>query len=430
MGRRHIAAFVLVVAACGGALSFCSNDSGNPTDGGADALGDGGVPSSGFALALTPQHINADPGDSNQIKIQVLRASGFTDDVFFTIAPVPGVSASTPGAALNPSKTSTLSVHDDDDAGLGDITLVVTGSNLTKTVTATATLAIHVGTIVQVGAGELVVPPYATVLDVSVWGAGGGGSAGCPGCGSGNTNTPGSLGGGGGFASDKIPVTPGDHLIAIVGTGGGGGHRACGMSGGGGGGGFSAVQLKGATTYLVIAGAGGGAGSASAASGGPGGGATGGGGDYCAGWGGTQTNGGASGDSGVPCPTYGTAGAQYQGGHAFIGACDAGFGAPGLPGGGAGGISSNPPGGGGGGGGYYGGGGGSGVYGGGGGSAFISVADAGGMQIGNGAFTDVNDSDWSAYCHDAGTGGTIGSSDGGPGGDGYPGCVVVRLVKP
>ena len=191
---------------------------------------------------------------------------------------------------------------------------------------------------------------------IKVWAAGGGG---------GNAEGRQFPGGGGGFTSGTVALTPGESLTILVGQGGGTsaeGKTSAFPSGGqpgirsgytmGGGGGRSAV-LRG-STELLVAGGGGGAGgtgwsSGSSTHGGGGGGSQGGNGGWatpggdasaCAGKGASQSAGGAGGQcnvggwSGPP----GGSGTKNQGGHAgdFIstGNCGGG-GGDGYYGGGA-----------------------------------------------------------------------------------------------
>jgi uncharacterized repeat protein (TIGR01451 family) len=200
------------------------------------------------------------------------------------------------------------------------------------------------------------VPSGVTSLDVRMWGAGGGGIDPAY-----FTNQ--YSGGGGGYTTGTVAVTPGQVLTVTAGQGGvikgltatyGGG----GVGGGGGepgdsGGGLSALW-DGAygTNPLLMAGGGGGATNGAATTtntitdpkniaGGPGGGANGGSdGTPNSGGGGTQANGGAGSTfhDALACASNPTNGSQYQGGN--------------------GGASPHFEGGGGGGGGYYGGGGG------------------------------------------------------------------------
>src|SRR5215813_10601366 len=101
------------------------------------------------------------------------------------------------------------------------------------------------------------VPAGVTQIKVKLWGAGG----------AGGNYAFNDIGGGGGFATGALTVTPGEILTVIVGGGGlpgagpgaygGGGGKANGV--GGRGGGRSAVQ-NAAGTELITAGAGGGGG--------------------------------------------------------------------------------------------------------------------------------------------------------------------------
>lgn len=209
-----------------------------------------------------------------------------------------------------------------------------------------------------------VVPAGVTSLNVKLWGAGGGSSIQTSG--SGNAD----YGGGGGFVSGTLAVTPGETLTFVVGQAGAanagtryGGGGAAGSNGGGSGGGRSAIRRG--TADIVTAGAGGGAGNSgnAALSGGVGGGLTGGDGysQYSTaytGKGGTQSAGGAAG-TGSGGNAY--AGSQYAGGAGDTSGSATSSGTSG-----------------GGGGGYYGGGG---SYGGGGGGGSSYVANLTGTVV-------------------------------------------------
>ena len=425
---------IVLGVAAGGLLSFCVGDTqGTPGDAGGDTTvsdaGNDAPPAQGFTLSLAPSHVTADPGDpAATVTINVVRAASFTDDVSFTIVTPAHVTATVAPDTGNGGTSSSFTVSVDGTAPLGDVVVSVTGQNPTKTFVENTSLGIRVGSLFDIGDGGFVVPSYANALIVKAWGAGGG--AGCTTC----SSDAGVSGGGGGFASATVPVSPGASLVAFVGTGGPSGFgAACGSSNyvGGAGGGFTALQVKGGN-YLIIAGAGGGASFAfyTTVTGGAGGGAFGQDGTgECQGSGGTQTQGGASsdaGDAGVqPCVTPGASGTLYQGGAGYNdGGClapDAGF-----PGGGRGGFGII--GAGGGGGGYYGGGGAGGnlTYGGGGGgSGWLSV-DAGALITGNNATAaNTSDPDYARCAAGAGAGGVAGVGVGGSGG-----CLVIRLPKP
>lgn len=207
------------------------------------------------------------------------------------------------------------------------------------------------------------VPAGVTSMDVRLWGAGGGGNA---------WQNPAVSGGGGGFTSGKLAVSPGEALSITVGQGGqygqtgifgGGGNAGSTVDGGAPGGGLSAVAtgtpLSTANVLLVAGGGGGGAAGffGDTSHGGPGGGSNGaaGGAVYGGGTlagGGTQTAGGVGG-TGSHDGSSATAGSLFQGGL-------------------GGQLNGVPYSGGGGGGGYYGGGGGADWAGGGGGSGYCA----------------------------------------------------------
>lgn len=109
-----------------------------------------------------------------------------------------------------------------------------------------------------VGADQsFVVPAGITQITVKAWGAGG----------AGGNYVYDDIGGGGGFVTGILNVTPGEQLTVVVGGGGqpgaglgaygGGGDKACGL--GGRGGGRSAV-INSLSEELITAGAGGGGG--------------------------------------------------------------------------------------------------------------------------------------------------------------------------
>jgi len=430
------------LAALGVSLAYCVSDTSNVTDGGGpdgggsdstvtDAASDA-PPAEGFTMSLTPAHVTTDPGDSNvSVTINVSRAPSFAENVSFTIASPPAhVSASAPGDTGNTGTSSVFNVSVDSQATSGDVALQVNGKSASWS--ASATLQIRIGSILQVGSGTFTVPAYADHVIVKAWGAGGGGAFDK----SGTVCEVMAPGGGGGFASALVPVTPSSSLEAIAGTGGGVGS-GCAAPVGGSGGGFSALRLQGASSYLVIAGGGGGGGEFANGAGGAGGGTVGqDGSGNCRGFGGSQTQGGVW-DGGVTCPTPGRDGGPYVGGDGYTTTtgCEP---PPGMPGGGHGAGNYNycDDGAGGGGGGYFGGSGGgigSNGSGGGGGSGYL-ITDAGTLTAGNGtAVANSGDPDFGLCGAGTGVGGKQGDltappdSGAQPGG---PGCIVVRLPKP
>src|SRR3989338_7390501 len=205
------------------------------------------------------------------------------------------------------------------------------------------------------------VPAGVTTITTKMWGAGGGGGA--PGGWS-----YGYVGGGGGYTTGSLNVSPGQVLTVMVGQGGNKGNPASSSNtyGGGGytcnsdcqysasGGGRSAIRYNSAD--LITAGGGGGGGSTTAyygnEIGGAGGGLTGqngGSGQGCQGTAGTQSAGGAGGT----CSYSGSAGLQYLGGHPNSGSYGGGGGG-GWYGGGAGSYGASSMAGGSGGSGYFG----------------------------------------------------------------------------
>jgi hypothetical protein len=227
------------------------------------------------------------------------------------------------------------------------------------------------------------VPAGVSSVSIKEWGAGGGG---------GSSNYA-SSGGGGGYTFDVLPVTPGETLTIIVGSGGqaknagqsgafGGGGSANGYNGGqGGGGGRSEVRGQAGT---VTAGGGGGGGCTYAAvdQAGAGGGTTGASDAQGSAAGGTQLAGGSGGNPGV----------QYKGGDSITNASYyvSGSGGGGWYGGGSGGAWS-----------------GTGAYSGAGGSGHLYSAITGTTLQGSGT-TPANsgDSTRAAYAPNAGNGGT------------------------
>ncbi len=301
-----------------------------------------------------------DPGDTHPIVVTLDRGS-VTGPIAITVQGLPpGVTAS-PLTILPGSSAGTFNFIADPSAAVPqdqDATIVATAG----TSTLTTPVHIRVGSVFHVAtkSESFVVPTNVTNVVFQVWGAGGGAGGGT-----------GGIGGGGGFATANVPVTAGETLTVVVGSGGTPGAFATAAWSGGVGGGYSAV-FRGAT-LLVIAGGGGGgggtgfdaiadAGTSAGLAGGGGGGSSGeNGSGVCGGGGGTDAGGGAAGSSLA----------------AFGSSLDGGAGAPVIAdGGGAGG-------GGGGGFGFFGGGGGGSQdaaagfgCGGGGGSAFVSSEGA------------------------------------------------------
>jgi len=207
-------------------------------------------------------------------------------------------------------------------AGTGGNGLVVLAYTATGTVPATTPVEFN-----YTGADQtFTVPAGVSSIWVKLWGgAGGGGAAG--------GWSQGFPGGAGGFSSAKIPVTPGESLVVMVGQGGayrfpngaspnygGGGGYASSSDNqyGASGGGRSAIRRSGAD--IVTAGGGGGGGSRYSSGaggsnqGGAGGGTTGEDGYQISGT--PPTGGGAmaGGAAGVGSNCTGTAGSQYTGG--------------------------------------------------------------------------------------------------------------------
>jgi len=259
-------------------------------------------------------------------------------------------------------------------------------------------------------------------ITLKMWGAGGAAGYGAT-----------ADGGGGGFSTALLPVTPGEVLTIMVGGGGasttanstigpaafgGGGkagaHNAFLTSPEGGGGGMSAVW---GSLGFVIAGGGGGA---DGACGGAGGG-TSGLGPVCGTGGGAPENGGGGGGTSIAGGAGGTAGTGCNSGGvggAYTGGDGANYGQGTFGGGGC--SLGDGSGGGGGGGGYFGGGGGneSGA-GGGGGSGYIPPGTGNSTIAGTGA-TPGNAAD-----PDRGNAGTGGIYAGTSGVAGQPGLVIL-----
>lgn len=301
-------------------------------------------------------------------------------------------------------------------ATAGDYTIPVQGADaVNANITSNAPFGLRIGSFLgsTSSAGKtsptVVVPSFATAVQVFVWGAGGGGGY-FNGAVAGST---GGAGGGAGYVSAVVPITGGSTLTMVAGAGGRAGNDS-----GGGGGGYSAV-LNG-TDALAIAGSGGGGAVCDdgACAGLPGQGKST---ASCVGLSGTELAGG-EGEGG------GSAGTSLKGGDA-----DSPQTTHATPGGGAGGN------GGGGGGGYFGGGGGgttSGVCtregGGGGGSVFVpSTATQVVAQAGVGA-TAANASDpaLGTLVNQIGGGGAGGHYSSTSPISGSGGYVIVRLAKP
>jgi len=429
----------IVVGVSSGLLMFCVGDDQSNQDASTDAQTDittEAPPAQGFTIALAPSHVVADPGDSNiAIAITVNRAVGFNDDVAFTITPPAHVTATNAVDTGNGGTKSSFSINVDGTMPLGTAQLTVTAANPTKTFVQNATLDILVGTLADLGdAGTFTVPSWATSLTIKAWGAGGGAT--CQNCQGGNTSGV-AQGGGGGFSSGTVAVTPGSQLVIITGTGGAAGFNTGADAGicpgkfsGAGGGGFTAVQVKGGS-YLVIAGGGGGT-SYYSGNGAGGGGATG---ESsidpydagCYAGGGSQSGGGSDTSA---CGNKGEAGASLQGGNGYS-TCVGPVAAGGLPGGGSGGFGSilgNS----GGGGGFFGGAGGgelsSSFFGtaGGGGSGHVA-SDAGTLVTASGPTpAGTSDPDF-VHCNSTtGAGGATQVNNG----LGGAGCIVIHYTKP
>ncbi len=356
--RLRYADLVRWVLVFAGAVSACSllTDLGPlGGDGGADVTLDvqtmDAPPADGFLLTVSPTHLTMDPGDSDPVTINIARGSAFTDTVNVTINGLnpPYLTGPATTAIIGASAIAQIALPqappNQTDPELTFVGVAMNGK------TSSAKLSIHVGSLLVATTTDTTVqiPSFASTVLVKAWGAGGGGGISIS-DGTGNLFY-GGTGGGGGFASGTISVTPGETLQVWV---GGGGATS------GYGGGFSSV-LRG-TTPLVIAGGGGGAGAAwqssqgnnCAQGGANGNGGAAGGGDAGQTKGGaaapgTQTAGGAAG-------SMATAGGPLQGGHG--GKSTIGDGGAHGGGGSGGGPGCGSSGGGGGGGGWFGGGGG------------------------------------------------------------------------
>jgi hypothetical protein len=380
-----------------------------------DVAADGLAPDAGFTLSLSTTHLTEDIGDTFPVTITVNRAASFSGVVSYIITAPPTLTTTNPAPSGPPSQFYVTAA-----SGAGDVTVTVTGTS--GSLVETATLGVHIGSILYPDdAGVVVIPSFASSVTVKAWGAAGGGGPDCTGFGP----STGGLGGGGGFASAVLPVSGGETLQVVVGTGGTG-ITAAASGNGAGGGGYSGLLTPDGGVVL-LAGGGGGGNAAFCTTGeeltnanGPNGGA----------------GGGTSGGNGGGSTFVDGYGAQPDGGGAAHGSGVAGSYLQGGTGGGAGDIAGGQPnagngssnqGGGGGGSGYFGGGGG----GAGNGSAF-SPAGAGGGGCGwnavdGGVLTQASgatppnttDPDYG----DAGVG--TGSKS-----NGMPGRVVIRLPKP
>ena len=383
------------------------------------------APAGGFAIALTPAHVTADPGDApTTVVVTLTRGAGFTERVALSVkGGVTGASATTPPDVDVNATTSSFTVGVQVGAVVDYVErdFVVSGTSTTGITAPVAHLWLRIGSLLAAGdAGSIVIPDFAYAIDVKAWGAGGAGGGSV-----GNPATIGGAGGGGGFAAARFSVTPKSTLYAVAGTGGPLGCSQCGGPGGG----FSGLHDE-ANAYWLIAGGGGGGGSSGTftSGGGPGGGATGGTGQGGCGNGGAgnQSEGGVAGKCNISQPA--TGGTSLAGGDARNPTGKAG-----VPGGGRGGGNSGSAGGGGGGG-YFGGGGGStdnassGSGGGGSGHVVDGGADAT-LTTGNVSTPPATgDPDYAAGAGTGGVGGDV--ANGVQPTAGANGRVVVRLAKP
>lgn len=414
----------LTAASCVGGLTGgeVAADAGATVDAGAGDVA--APPAEGFVLALTPAHVTADPGDApTPVTVTVRRAVGFDERVSFQITGgVVGASASTPPDVEGAGTTTTFTVGLMAGAtAKGDHEFVVRGVAQGGK-TATVALGLRAGSVLTPDSqGEIVVPAFATAVDVAAWGGGGGAGAGY------NPKVWFS-GGAGGFASGRFPVTPGAVLVVEV---GGAGSSGAAQGTGGGGGGYSAVRV--ASEYLLVAGGGGGGAfsdaSAVAGPGGLGGGLKGGttGAGCGGGGGGTETAGGAGGVCNGAQFRAGAAGGPRKGGDAYNAKATA---ARAAGGGGAGGYLGGA-GCGGGGGGAYGGGGGAcdtNSGGGGGGSSMVAQSGKDPKRVG-GSGTSPPETSHPDYAPGVAVGGAA-VPDPAASNPGGPGRVVVRLTKP
>ncbi|MFS8130858.1 MAG: beta strand repeat-containing protein [Candidatus Dojkabacteria bacterium] len=293
--------------------------------------------------------------DSNTLIVTVPQHTPATVDV--TVTNSDGQIATLSNAyTFNAPSITSLSSTSGSSAGGNDVT--ITGTDFDSKVASQ--------TFTYTGSDQIyTVPQGVTSIRVKIWG--GGGAGGNPG-----SWTQGYPGGGGGYTTADIEVTPGQNLNVMVGAGGshtanslynyGGGGPNCGGTDcqyGGQGGGRSAIKYN--NQDLVTAGGGGGGGSSLqhnySENGGAGGGPTGDNGlngenSTSGGRGGTQSAGGAGGVAGN---IGAQPGQKYTGGRPNSPYSYGGSGGGGYFGGGGGAYYSTTMGGGGGGSGYIGG---------------------------------------------------------------------------
>ena len=387
---------------------------------GSDAsTSDVAVPTDGFTIGLSPKHVVLDPGEKDvPVTITIVRAPAFTDGVTFKIqSDLSKIKFGTP-VDIGTGNTTTFGVSLEPltpSDGV-DHELAVTGTSLDgKHSAGPVKLGVWIGSqLTPNDAGVITVPPFASQVDITAWGAGGGGGVYL------DNQAIGTNGGAGGYARAIFPIAPGSKLAVSIGTPG--------MAGGGGGG-WSGVSDEDGGVWLLAGGGGGGCSynlNTGGGAGGAGGGATGAAGLGCGGGGGgSQVDGGAPGNCrGV----IGKAGSAFTGGNASSSYPPT----DGKPGGGAGGGGCCP-GPGGGGGGYHGGGSGAfqsqaGCGGGGGGSSYVRDGGADAKSSsGSGAVPNTQDPSYKAPIAVGGNGGTSttqGVTNGGPG------EVIVRVPKP
>lgn len=317
-------------------------------------------PACDISASLTSGTVVVSAGSSGSTDLSLGVISGTVSSISTTVTGLPAGVTLSPAITNNPAPgagTQTITLAVGIGVAPGSYPLTVTATSDcgdVETLPLTLQVLSTCSTFTPLAANQtFTVPAGVTSIVVKAWGAGGGGRCGHNGGGAGSQG-----GGGGAFAQGIIPVTPGQNLTVVVGTGGsgsaggfgGGGNGGTGCWAGFGGGGLSGIFSGTPTNQanaLLIAGGGGG------------------GGNRCSGAGGGGAGGGLTGTTGVPstCGSGGgTGGSQSAGGAAGAAGGTGGAGTNGLAiSGGSGGNSGGcNGGGGGGGGGYYGGGGGGG----------------------------------------------------------------------
>lgn len=189
------------------------DDAATPTDAAVfvDA-GDASPPDGGFLLAIEPTQINVDPGDTLvHVNVAIVRSGSFVQPVTFSITTPAGVTASDPGTVSDALASFYLSIDADagvTDAGGLDPVVQIVGHGGSKM--ASTSLSIHIGTVLAIDGTSFVVPAGIDAVTVQAWGAGGSGGL--------QFGTAfGGSGGGGGYATENIPVVVGETLTISAG---------------------------------------------------------------------------------------------------------------------------------------------------------------------------------------------------------------------